>query len=79
MFDGDRWPPCSPDMNPIEHVWAMVSRELVGQVFANRDRLWDAVQAAFQKITPAQINNLCDSMPRRIASLLAAKGWYTRY
>ena len=66
-------------MNPIEHVWAMVSRELVGQVFANRDRLWDAVQAAFQKITPAQINNLYESMPRRINSLLAVKGWYTRY
>ena len=66
-------------MNPIEHVWAMISRELVGQVFVNRDSLWAALQAAFTRISRDQIIKLYDSMPRRVATLMAVRGGYICY
>ena len=39
LFWGDRWPPNSPDMNPIEHLWPMVTKQLSGKVFAGREAL----------------------------------------
>ena len=79
QFNGGNWPANSPDMNPIEHVWPIVGRKLVGQVFANRDALWSALVDAFGSVSPEKIRALYDSMPSRIESLLAAKGGHTRY
>jgi hypothetical protein len=78
MFNGGEWPASSPDMNPIEHVWPLVSRQLVGDVFASRDQLWDALVVAFGKISRLQIPRLYDSMPRRLQALLDARGGPTR-
>ena len=79
MFNSGEWPANSPDMNPIEHVWPMVSRQLVGKVFSDREQLWTALQSAFAAVSSSKILNLYDSMPRRIQALLAAKGGHTRY
>ena len=79
LFNGGIWPPNSPDMNPIEHVWPLVPRQLAGRVFSGRDDLWAALVVAFGRITPAQIVSLFASMPRRIAALKKAKGGHTRY
>ena len=79
MFNGNKWPANSPDMNPIEHVWPLVGHLLVGNVFHDREDLWEALQWAFSKITPAQIKKLYESMPRRIAALRKARGGHTRY
>ena len=79
MFNGGVWPPNSPDMNPIEHVWPIVGRKLVGKVFANRDKLWDALVVAFAEVSSAQIRKLYASMPNRTQALIAARGRHTRY
>ena len=79
MHDGGVWPPMSPDMNPIEHVWPMVTRALEGSVFAGKDQLWSALQEAFANISPDQIRKLYESMPRRMAAVIAARGGPTRY
>lgn len=79
MFYGGNWPPSSPDMNPIEHLWPLVGRKLTGRVFANKAELWEALKVAFGLVKPAEILRLYDSMPHRIAALAAAKGRHTRY
>ncbi len=79
MFNGSVWPSNSPDMNPIEHVWPIVGRKLVGKVFSDRDALWSALQTAFAEVTPEQIRKLYASMPNRIRALYMAKGGHTRY
>ena len=43
VFNNNIWPPNSPDMNPIEHIWPMVGRLLSGRVSSGRDDLWDAL------------------------------------
>ena len=79
MFNGGIWPPNSPDMNPIEHVWPMVSRQLIGQVFPDRDALWAALETAFRNVTPEQIMRLYASMPNRLDTLCKARGGHIRY
>ena len=66
-------------MNPIEHLWPMVTFKLRDKVFNSKDALWDALVAAFGSISPAQILKLYDSMPSSIHYLKAARGGHTRY
>lgn len=74
-----RWPAYSPDLNPIEHMWGRVKRELRGRRFKNGDECWQAVQEVW-KATPLDfVIKLIDSMPRRINAVILAKGGPTRY
>ena len=74
LFWGDRWPPNSPDMNPIEHLWPMVTQKLSGKVFSGKEALWVALQSAFASITRSQVDRLYQSMPSRLAALKLARG-----
>ena len=38
-FNAGFWPPMSPDLNPIEHVWPMVLKRLNGAIFSGKDQL----------------------------------------
>ena len=78
-FNAGFWPPMSPDLNPIEHLWPLVLRQLNGAVFSGKEQLWAALQEAFAAITPAQVAKLYQSMPKRMLAVRAAKGGATRY
>ncbi|GFU96408.1 transposable element Tcb2 transposase [Trichonephila clavipes] len=74
------WPAYSSHMSPIEHVW-----DLVGQCLArdprpeaSKDELLLRIQAIWNSLPQADIQNLFDSMPLRIAALIATRGGYTK-
>ena len=71
-------PAYSPDLNPIEHVWAAVKRKQRGLVFHTQDALWEAVER-FYGIVADFIEALTSSMPDRIAAVKTAFGGPTRY
>ncbi|GFX41164.1 transposable element Tcb1 transposase [Trichonephila clavipes] len=75
------WPVYSPDMSPIEPVWDLVGRRLARdpRLAASKDELLPHIQAIWNSLPPAYIQNMFDSMPRRIAELIAARGGYTEY
>nr|KAF6378858.1 hypothetical protein mMyoMyo1_009748 [Myotis myotis] len=76
-----RWPPQSPDLNPIEHLWDEVKRairQLVPQP-SNLTELDSAVHQAWCQIPRITFQHLVESMPRRIAAVLKAKGGPTKY
>lgn len=79
LLNNGVWPANSPDLNPVEHVWPMVTRQLKGRVFNTREQLWSALKAAFKAIPPGSIRKLHASMPNRCKAVLAAKGGHTRY
>jgi transposase/transposase-like protein len=72
------WPPKGPDMNPVENVWAELVR-LTRRDSTNRDQLWENVLSAFNGLPDTYFYNLIDSMPRRIAGVLAKEGGWTKY
>ena len=75
------WPPQSPDLNPIEHLWCHLKRRLnaYDSEPAGIHELWDRVVLEWNNI-PAQVCiELIESMPRRIEAVLKAKGGHTKY
>ncbi|GFT27095.1 transposable element Tcb1 transposase [Trichonephila clavipes] len=75
------WPAYSPDTSPIEHVWDLVGRRLARdpRPAASKDELLLCIQAICKSLPQVDIQNLFDSMPRRILALIAVRGGYTKY
>lgn len=75
------WPPCSPDLSPIENVWSMIAERLARDTppAATPDQLWQYVEAAWNAIPQQHIQSLFDSMPRRVAAVIASNGGNTQY
>jgi hypothetical protein len=75
------WPAQSPDLNPIEHLWNHLKRRLSDYNTPPNGilELWDRIQEEWEKIGPEVCQNLIESMPRRIAAVIEAKGGYTTY
>ncbi len=76
-----KWPPQSPDLNPIEHLWDVVEREIhiMDVQPTNLQQLCDAIMSIWTKIYEECIQHLVESMTRRIKAVLKAKGAPTRY
>ncbi|GFV25833.1 transposable element Tcb2 transposase [Trichonephila clavipes] len=75
------WSAYSPDMLLIEHVKDLVGRRLARdpRPAASKDELMLCIQAIWNSLPQANIQNLFNSMPRRIAGLIAVRGGYTKY
>ncbi len=76
-----KWPPHSPDLNPIEHHWDVVEREIhiMDVQLTNLQQLRDAILSIWTKISEECFQHLVESMPRRIKAVLKANGGPTRY
>ena len=75
------WPPYSPDMSPIEHLWDELDRRIrrrrntpntLGQLRTELLEEWE-------NIPMRKINALVNSMQRRIRAVINARGGHTRY
>jgi transposase len=83
------WPPYSPDLNPIEHVWPMLKAALQrdypdiasmgGGPRAVKEKMAEVLPQVWRSLSPDLFQTLCASMPRRVAAIRASKGWYTKY
>ncbi len=76
-----KWPPQSPDLNPIEHLWDVVEREIhiMDVQPTNLQQLCDAIVSIWTKISEECLQHLVESMPRRIKAVLKTKAGPTRY
>lgn len=75
------WPPQSPDMNPIEHVWNEVERRIRKRspLPHSAEDLWEALQEEWNGFGTEFLEKLYNSMPQRIEDLLKSKGGSTRW
>ena len=75
------WPAQSPDLNPIEHLWDHLKRKLARYENApgGMQELWERVEVEWDKIGVDVCQKLIESMPRRVAAVIRAKGGYTKY
>uniref|UniRef100_A0A8C6PEG7 Tc1-like transposase DDE domain-containing protein n=1 Tax=Nothobranchius furzeri TaxID=105023 RepID=A0A8C6PEG7_NOTFU len=72
------WPPCSPDLIPIENLWSIIKCEIYkeGKQYTSLNSVWEAVVAAARNVDGEQIKTLTESMDGRLLSVLAKKGGY---
>ncbi|KAH7956117.1 hypothetical protein HPB52_006132 [Rhipicephalus sanguineus] len=81
--DGIKWPPVGADLNPIEIVWGLIKRQLAARNLgrATKDTLWTAVREEWEALRarPEIVAALYESMPRRVAQVIAADGHLTKY
>ena len=75
------WPAQSPDLNPIEHLWSYVDRQLrhCPQCAKNENDLWEMVTDEWRQIPMELTRRLIDSMPNRLHAVIAANGYPTWY
>ncbi|UYV73119.1 Transposase [Cordylochernes scorpioides] len=74
------WPPYSPDLSPIEHVWDIIGRRLHALPQPrSEDELWQMVEREWRAILQDAIRTLIDSLPRRVAACIAVRGGPTCY
>ena len=83
------WPPYSPDLNPIEHLWWELKKlvyrvrpdidDVTGGDDKAREELWKALEEAWTLINEETMRGLIESMKRRIDTCISAEGWYTKY
>lgn len=74
-----KWPPQSPDLNPIEHLWAILDQKIPISARNNINTFWDALQRQWELLPNEIISNLVASMPNRIKAVKESKGGATKY
>jgi hypothetical protein len=68
------WPANSPDLNPIEQLWAILKQSINRDVCTTAAELFTQAQQAWDAISIEVINSLIDSFPTRLRAVQALKG-----
>jgi len=70
------WPARSPDLNPIENLWGILSQRVYanGKQFSTLKELKEAIMREWEKLDIQMLQNLVNSMPGRIVKVLNNKG-----
>jgi transposase len=82
------WPPYSPDLSPIEHLWPRL-KELIYELEPGLDDITDKKEQkrvlieilprCWEMVDDLTMRACLESMPDRINACILANGWQTRY
>ncbi len=75
------FPPYSPDLNPIENLWAIIARRVEEHDCDSMEKLQDAIADEWDAVDKKKelLRSLVHSMPARIQAVIDAEGWHTKY
>ena len=74
-----KWPPQSPDMNPIENVWKIIGEKAQNRNPQNIDDLWGFLKEEWESITTTCCKKLIGSCGQRCNEVIQYKGKFTKY
>ena len=73
------WPSQSPDLNPIENLWRELKVRVAQRHPRNLKYLVKICMEEWAKIPPAVCENLVKNYRKRLTSVIANKGFSTKY
>ena len=75
------WCSCSPDLNPIEHLWDELGRRVSARdnPIVNSETLREALEEEWNNIPQVRISSLVNSMHSRCTECYQALGGHTHY
>lgn len=73
------FPSYSPDLNPMENLWAWLKRELDHEFYANVSELRSAISKTWNNIPVDILFALVKSMPDRLEAVRVQRGFKTKY
>ncbi|GFT49631.1 transposable element Tcb2 transposase [Trichonephila clavipes] len=75
------WPARSPDLNPIENVWDALGRQVAGRNYppTNKNTLIRALTEEWDKLPQQLLNNVVQSMVRRVECCITLHGGHIPY
>ncbi|GBM67044.1 hypothetical protein AVEN_214375-1 [Araneus ventricosus] len=81
IFSVMNWPLRSPDLNTTEHLWDVLEKGVKAHhtTQATLTELWTALADVWQANSVERFRKLVESMPRRVAAVIKARGGPTRY
>lgn len=77
--DPKDWPAQSPDLNPIENLWAYLDFKTKDRVCNTEDELHQVLEEAWRNLPVDYLRTLALSMPHRLEAVLDARGGPTKY
>ena len=75
------WPSQSPDLNPIENLWADLKKRVYrkNHNITSKKVLWNVIQEEWEATPLETCKRLIESIPERLKAVLKVKGNPTRY
>ncbi|GFT08757.1 transposable element Tcb1 transposase [Trichonephila clavipes] len=75
------WPARSPDLNPIENVWGCFGRQVAGRNSppTNKNTLIRALTEEWDKLPQQLLDNVVQSMVRRVECCITLHGGHIPY
>ncbi|CDR18367.1 unnamed protein product [Oncorhynchus mykiss] len=73
------WPSQSPDLNPIENLWAELKKHVRARRPTNLTRLHQLCQEELAKIHPPYCGKLVEGYPKRLTQVKQFKSNATKY
>jgi transposase len=80
-FEFIKWPPYSPDLNPIENVWAWIKMKLYSE-FPPAECEQDLIDYVFKcwaDLDEEMCQRYCQNYNKRLLAVLNARGSNTKY
>lgn len=88
LFHLVKWPPYSPDLNPIENLWKLLKEGICKKYpelstmkknSTSLEALRKAAEVVWEGLEEEVLERLILSMPRRLEAIVESKGWYSKY
>jgi transposase len=73
------FPPYSPDLNPIENLWADIEQRVAARAPKTIEELQDVITEEWQNTDGTLLQKLAHSMPKRCQAVIDAKGHHIHY
>lgn len=68
------WPPRSPDLSPLENIWAMLQRAVDARTFSNAHRLRQFIRHWWDKLDQTMLNSMVQSFSGRLQRVVEQRG-----